>query len=71
MANDRISIRCSACGAKKLIAKYYPTIIADGWPAPDFADWMYEHMHGPCRPAAKDLQGDPGFTLITDSESSR
>lgn len=70
MANDRIYITCKYCGAEKLLAKYYPTINANEWPASDFADWMYTHMHCETHPRGFDLAGEPGFTLKTESEGN-
>jgi hypothetical protein len=68
MANDRIWIVCKSCGSKKLLAKYYPTRFADNWPSTDFDEWMYEHMHAPCREPVADLGEDTGFELLTEAQ---
>lgn len=53
MANQRMFIRCRACGAEKFMAKHFMdafrTIQIDGWQE-EWDEWFEEHQWGFCDP---------------------
>lgn len=79
MANDRLILRCSFCGAEQTLAKYYPT-----WFTGDSAEGSLEmtkqHLdlvpafisqhstHHP-RCGKVDLNGEPGFEIRMESNA--
>ena len=56
MANQRIFIRCQACGAEKFIAKRlmcaFHTVWKDGWQG-EWDEWFEEHKWGFCDPQGR------------------
>ena len=60
MANQRIFLRCKACGAEKFIAKRlmgaFHTVCTEGWQG-EWDEWFEEHHWGFCKPEAE-LIGD-------------
>ena len=67
MANDRVFIKCKACGGWKMLLKHYPPT-GPTTRANNILDWLDDHRV--CHPHRfdSDLQGDPGFTLHTDDD---
>jgi hypothetical protein len=67
MANDRIYISCKFCPERKLLAKHWAHVveIVDG--RGEIEDFLTDHLikH---RGVLNDLAGDPGFTLVTESQ---
>ena len=53
MANQRMSLRCKACGDEKFIAKHvmaaFHTVRKDGWQE-EWDIWFEEHEWGFCDP---------------------
>jgi hypothetical protein len=64
MANDRIYLTCKTCGERKMLVKYYPSL--SGSLGTNLEEWLYEHLHH--GNFGMFLDGDPGFTLITESD---
>lgn len=67
VANDRVFIKCKACGGWKMLLKHFPP---DG-PAPrdnGILEWL--DAHSICHPQRydSDLKGDPGYTLHTEDD---
>ena len=58
MANQRIYIRCKACGGEKFLAKRrmdaFYTVAGDGWPL-SWDQWFEDHVWGFCGDAAEGL----------------
>lgn len=77
MANDRIYLRCPVCSGQQLLYKYYP---AGGYTwdptAPDILgdkigreDFMDVHLHRCGERFEGDLDGNPFFVLVTESQA--
>ena len=64
MADDRVYIRCKACGDKTTLMKFFSM---SGMAAKDITSWIRDHgTHHP-RTFYATLDGDPGFELFTES----
>lgn len=61
MANDRLFLRCSICGEKKLLAKWYPSGSICG----DVSAFIDVHTNL-CLQADGDLGLDCGIELLTE-----
>jgi hypothetical protein len=66
MASDRVFIRCSGCGAWKMLMKH--STGAFSTQDNGILDWL--DAHGLCHPNLynNDLGGNPGFTLHTEDD---
>ena len=67
MANDRVHIKCSACGGWKMLLSYFPgqgALHSDN----DILPWLDSHAHCCGRGFTSDLGDDPGFSLHTEND---
>lgn len=65
MANDRVMIKCKACGGWKMLLKHFPV---QGPKTRDNGILEWLDAHAACHPRAfaADLDGNPGFDLHTE-----
>lgn len=65
MANDRIILECTTCGAWKTMIKYYPN---SGLTIKDTNTQEWVQSHYLCRSdiASVDLNNNTGFNLVTE-----
>ena len=70
MANDRIFIRCTACGKQILLTEHWPAAgdLGDLTPTPETLWWwLSEHLNHHERKFEMFLDGDPGLEFVTES----
>ena len=65
MANDRVFIKCKFCSGWKMLLKYFPST---GSTTRDnkVLEWLDGHSGCRERKYTNDLEGDPGFELLTE-----
>ena len=66
MANDHVHIRCSGCGAWKMLLKHFPGSLATR--DNGILEWLDEHGDHHPKLYENDLGGYPGFSLYTDDD---
>ncbi len=68
MADDRVFIRCKYCGGWKMLLKFYTggSFHRDN----GILEWLDSHAGCHPRQFDMDLDGDPGFELLTESGDS-
>lgn len=65
MAQDRISLRCTRCGAQRVLFRYAPGGIE--FRSSGLEEWAQEHIIGCGDRWDQNLGDDPGVEIVTES----
>lgn len=72
MANDRVMLRCTVCGGRFALLRYFPLgdprdFLKPSWVIDDVKAWLEKHCSECHRSIhTRDLEGDPRFVTETE-----